>query len=390
MLRGHSPNDQRAVALAALEAGEWFQTGQVGHLESELADTLAKATGFESILFTTTGAQATATACMLARATTSRRHVVKAIGGWHGVQPWSTSGVSNPSAQECLGMPESALAETIAVPFNDTQVLHDLMSRRGDEIAAIILEPVLGNAGMILGTREYLQSARRLASRFGSCFILDEIVTGFRVRPGPMWPLYGVKPDLIVLGKSICGGMPFAAICGERRWFDSAKKHLSPRVMADLGTFTAHPGTMACVLHEIRQLLRVSPATYTALCERMADLRRCIEKTLARYDIVCAATGRSFEPGIPDFPIGTIRFAATTALPFHLAGDATVHWNAAVVDIHCRTTTSRILLMLEGVYSWQGLGALSFAHSETDIQCLARAYETVAPRLAVALQSGRR
>jgi glutamate-1-semialdehyde 2,1-aminomutase len=263
------------------------------------------------------------------------------------------------------------------------------MFRQGDQVAAIVLEPVLGNAGMILGSREYLETARQLASRFGACFILDEIVTGFRVRPGPMWEVFGegVRPDLIVLGKAISGGMPFAALCGSRHWFASANKSRFPRVLADLGTFTAHPGTLACALQELRQLLGVPPEAYAAVCERMAILRSRVETTLARNDIPCAATGRSYEPDVPDFPIGTVRYAAAPVPPIDLARNPNVHWDATVVDVLCRTTISKILLLLEGVYSWQGLGVLSLVHTEADVQRFASAYEAIAPRLAVILRS---
>jgi glutamate-1-semialdehyde 2,1-aminomutase len=381
MLRGHSPEDQRATALTSINNMEWFQTGQVGHLEAELAESLSLATNTESVLFAAGGAQATAAACMIARASTSRPYIVKAIGGWHGVQPWSTISVSDSDAQECLGMPASVRAETIAVSFNDCQRLEEVMREYGDQVAAIILEPVLGNAGMIIAELDYLRSARLLSNHYGSCLILDEIVTGFRVRPGPMSVLYGIQPDLIVIGKSISGGMPFAALCGRRQLFDAVSKRINPRVLADLGTFTGHPGTLSIVLNELRHLIEIPSETYAELCNRSATLRESVAKTLQKEGIFCAATGRSQETAIPDFPIGTIRFTANNSEHEDLAQNPNIHWDPNVLDIRCRMTVSKVLLMIEGIYSWQGIGAMSFIHSDEDVRQLSLAYENIAPRL---------
>ena len=382
MLRGHAPPDQRVVAERRLSRDAWFHLGQVASLEVEVAQLLIDVALADRVVFATSGAQATASACMLARATTKRSIIVKAVGGWHGVQPWSTVAVSRPAGQECLGMPSSSVEETVAVTFNDTASLTDLMETVGDKVAAVILEPTLGSAGMIVASKEYLREARRLTQKFGSCLILDEIVTAFRVRPGPMCFSYDVKPDLLVLGKAISGGMPFAAVCGSEAWFEVCRKGSGDRVMADLGTFVAHPGTLACVKNELTQLGALTLDDYMAFCQRFAELRDQVESWLRAKGVRCAATGRSRDEDIPDFPIGTIRFARDAKLSrYDLEFKPSIHWDSALLHVEVTVVWARVLMLLQGCFIWHGLGALAFGHSKSDLESFSEAYEAITPQL---------
>lgn len=229
MLLGHNPMTVIQALTDAAKQTFLLQMGVNSEIEADVADAILAQTGDDRILFSTTGALATMHATMLASAATGRRKVLKIEGGWHGVQPWAMSGVRRGAQRdgqtyaECGGIPSWFDENVITIPFNDVEALDRVFSRYGDKLAACILELVLGNAGMVMATPAFVQRVRDLCTRHGAALIVDELVTGFRVRPGGMQALFGIRGDISIYGKTIAGGMPFACIAGSEGLLDAAR-----------------------------------------------------------------------------------------------------------------------------------------------------------------------
>lgn len=209
------------------------------------------------IRFVNSGTEATLTAIRLARGYTGRKYIVKFDGCYHGSNDYLL--VSSGSAVEHYGIPASkgVLDEvaryTVVAEFNSVESVERIMERYGDDVAGVIVEPVMGNLGVIPGRREFIDYLRKITREYGSLFIFDEVITGFRLGLSGASGYYNVKPDLITLGKIIGGGFPVGAIAGRTDVMDE----LSPEgKVFNAGTFNAHPVTMAAGLATIEILER--------------------------------------------------------------------------------------------------------------------------------------
>lgn len=372
---GHNP----PKILNALEQhpNMFFQLGCNTELEQEVAFKLCRHTRSDQAILCTTGAQATMLAILVGLTHTKRKMVLKIRGGWHGVQPWSVIDVASTnhssSVIECAGVPESFLNETVTVPFNDPEKLASAFLKYGDKIGVVIAELVLGNAGMEMASINFARALREQCDRFGSILVLDEIVTGFRTSFGPLSDAYGIKPEIATFGKAICGGMPFAAIVGRADVLASIRKTNSPRVMADAGTFTAHPATLRAVLETLKCLEADGDQLYPCLLEQADTLRKGLSSLFHRFDVPAHVTGGSPDPSIPGFPIMTARFLADSdRYDPRLTMN---HWDSTVVDTVLRDTYTRLALAIRGVFAWQGAGVVTTAHSKQDIEIILHAYE---------------
>ena len=177
---GHNPALVTAALAQAFSEGYGLQCGFAEPLQVEVAEMLCRQTGMQRVRLTTSGSLATFYAVMLARAFTGREEVLKIGGGWHGGQPWGLKGVKfDPSLGfehgEGEGLPLDFGGQILQARFNDCQMLEDLFKQSGSRLACFILEPVIGGGGFIPATREYLQTARRLADQYGVVLIFDEI-----------------------------------------------------------------------------------------------------------------------------------------------------------------------------------------------------------------------
>jgi glutamate-1-semialdehyde 2,1-aminomutase len=369
---GHHPA-HITEAFATANPDLLLQLGCNTLLEQQVASELCRMTGTDQALFCTTGAQATMLATLIGFAHTRRSLVLKIQGGWHGVQPWSLVAVKSPGDCECAGLPASITHEVLAVPFNDIEALNNAFRTYGAEIGVVVAELVLGNAGMEMATREFIQCLRDNCDRFGSMLVFDEIVTGFRCNPGPLSVLYDVKPDLATFGKAISGGMPFAAIVGHQEFFRTVRVENLLRVVADAGTFTSHPGTLVAVLSTLREIAARGDLLYAGIAQLTRDLRSKLRATFDKWNVQAHITGRSPDTTLPDFPVATVRF-----LKEGTEYDSTVtlsHWDNSRVDIPLRDELSRLALCLRGVFPWQGAGVITAAHTHSHVQLLIDAYE---------------
>lgn len=198
-------------------------------------------------------------AIRLARGFTGREKIVKFDGCYHGhadhLLVKAGSGVLSHGHPDSAGVPEAFTALTLTLPFNDIPALRTLFTREGKKIAAVILEPIPGNAGLYPPQPGFLEELRRLCSEHEALLIFDEVMTGFRVARGGAQELYGIRPDLTTLGKVIGGGLPVGAFGGRAEVMD----YLSPiGPVYQAGTLSGNPLALAAGLAQLRELERLN------------------------------------------------------------------------------------------------------------------------------------
>jgi glutamate-1-semialdehyde 2,1-aminomutase len=217
------------------------------------------------------GTEATMSALRLARGFTKRERIVKFEGCYHGhadsLLVKAGSGLLTFGNPTSAGVPPDIAKHTSVLEYNNTEALETAFAAFGDEIAAVIVEPVAGNMNLVRGNPEFLQALRRLCTRHGVVLIFDEVMCGFRVALGGAQALYGIEPDLTCLGKVIGGGMPAAAFGGRR----DIMAHLAPEgAVYQAGTLSGNPIAVAAGLKTL-QLIQ-APGFYERLGERTARL----------------------------------------------------------------------------------------------------------------------
>ena len=256
MLLGHGRPDVTAAVERQLGTGTLF--GMTSPLEIELAERVRRFyPAAERLRFVSTGTEATMAAIRVARAATGRDAIVKLDGCYHGHADAflikAGSGLQTFGVPDSAGVPGSVAAETRVASFNDRASIVELLKRDSGRIAAIILEPVIGNMGVIVPDATYLPYLRELCDRYGALLIFDEVMTGFRVARGGAAERYGVRPDLVTLGKVIGGGLPVAAFGGRA---DLMKLVAPEGPVYQAGTYSGHPLGMAAGIATLDALER--------------------------------------------------------------------------------------------------------------------------------------
>ena len=281
LILGHAHPRVVAAVEEAVRQGASF--GAPTERESELADRIiAGVPSIEMVRMVSSGTEATMSAIRVARGHTGRDVIIKFAGCYHGhvdsllVQAGSsatTLGVPNSP-----GIPKGCTADTLSLPYGDTQALVDTFARRGDEIAAVILEPVAGNMGLVVPSAEFLGELRRLTHDRGSVLIYDEVMTGFRLAFGGAQELLGQMPDMTVLGKIVGGGFPVGAYGGRA---DIMKKVMPAGPVFQAGTLSGNPVAMAAGIATLDELRRLDPyAELDRLTALLAEGLRGMTKEL--------------------------------------------------------------------------------------------------------------
>ncbi len=264
LLLGHRHPAIVEAIRRALERGTSFGMPTEG--EIDLAEAICRAVpSIEMVRLVNSGTEATMSALRLARAFTGRDLTVKFEGCYHGhvdsLLVKAGSGVATLGIPDTVGVPKAFADTTIALPYNAVRPLAECFERHGDRIAAVIVEPVVGNMGCVLPLPGFLEALREQTARHGSLLIFDEVMTGFRVAFGGAQQLYGIRPDLTTLGKVIGGGLPVGAY-GGRRDVMSMVAPAGPVYQA--GTLSGNPLAVAAGLAMLR-FLAAHPEVYAGM-----------------------------------------------------------------------------------------------------------------------------
>ncbi|WP_446745171.1 glutamate-1-semialdehyde 2,1-aminomutase [Silvibacterium acidisoli] len=265
MILGHAfPAAVKAVQEAAARSASF---GASTAAEGDLAELVTKAfPSVEKLRFVSSGTEATMSAIRLARAYTGRKVIIKFEGCYHGHSDGllvkAGSGVATFGIPGSAGVPEEIAALTLALPFNDINAVEEAFAKHKHEIACIIVEPVVGNAGCIPPAAGYLEALREITNRENSLLIFDEVMTGFRIALGGAQELYNITPDLTTLGKIIGGGLPCAAF-GGRADIMNLLAPLGPVYQA--GTLSGNPLAMAAGIATVGHLVRHRDEVYPLL-----------------------------------------------------------------------------------------------------------------------------
>jgi glutamate-1-semialdehyde 2,1-aminomutase len=272
MILGHGHPEVRAAVTEALGLGSSF--GAPTLREVEIAEAVAQAVpSIEKVRFVSSGTEAAMSAVRVARGVTGRSKIVKMSGHYHGhvdaLLVQAGSAATTLGTPNSPGVTEGAAQDTILCPFNDARAVAEALGRFPGQVAAVLLEPIAGNMGLVRPEPGYLETLRDLTRKDGALLIFDEVMTGFRVAYGGAQALYGITPDLSALGKVIGGGLPAAAYGASAAIMD----HISPvGPIYQAGTLSGNPLAMAAGLATLR-LLRDQPPyeRLDALSARLAE-----------------------------------------------------------------------------------------------------------------------
>ncbi len=265
LILGHAEPAVLDRVRAALSAGTSF--GAPTEREIELAEMITRLVpSAEKVRLVSSGTEATMTALRLARGITGRDRLIKFEGCYHGHADSflvaAGSGAASHGHPSSPGVPAALADLTLVAPYNDVAATEALFAEHGSDIAAVIVEPVAGNMGVVEPLDGFLEKLRALTTKHGALLIFDEVMTGFRVHPQSAQGLYGVTPDLTTLGKIVGGGLPVGAITGPHRFMDQ----LSPDgAIYQAGTLSGNPLSVAAGLAMLGRLEQDRDAIYGAL-----------------------------------------------------------------------------------------------------------------------------
>jgi glutamate-1-semialdehyde 2,1-aminomutase len=364
MILGHA--DPAVLAAITAQAARGTSYGAPTELETELARMVCEIVpSMELVRFVNSGTEATMSALRLARAYTGRSKILKFAGGYHGHADFLLTNAG--SGVATLGLPASAgvttgqTADTITVEYNDLAAVEQAFAQLGEQIAAVIVEPVAGNMGLVQPQPGFLPGLRDLTRRFGTLLIFDEVMTGFRVARGGAQERFGITPDLTCLGKVVGGGLPCAAYGGQRAIMEQVAP-LGPMYQA--GTLSGNPLAMAAGIATLRQL---TPELYGEMERSGRRLVDGLRAAAAEHDI-------AVQSGAVGSMIGFF-FAAE---PIHSYADA-----KRLCDTQCYARFFHAMLE-RGVYfapSQFEAGFLSTLHDTAVIDQTLAAAQSVMPTI---------
>jgi glutamate-1-semialdehyde 2,1-aminomutase len=345
LILGHRP----AMVIEALEKAMAIGTsfGAPTGQEVELAELIAQVVpSMEMVRLVNSGTEATMSALRVARGFTGRDLTVKFEGCYHGhvdsLLVKAGSGMATLGIADTAGVPASFAATTIALPYNSISAVEQTFAEHGDKIAAVIVEPVVGNMGCVPPVSGFLEALRELTARHGALLIFDEVMTGFRVALGGAQQRFGIHPDMTTIGKIVGGGLPMAAYGGRA---DIMKKVAPVGPIYQAGTLSGNPLAVAAGLEMLRYLV-AHPEVYEILEARGAQLAAWVP------------------PGVTVNRVGSM-------FTFFFTPDPVTDWTSAERSDKARFAKLFHFMLEHGVYlapSQFEAGFISVVHSEDNIR----------------------
>jgi glutamate-1-semialdehyde 2,1-aminomutase len=346
---GHSHPEVIKAIKDSLENGLSF--GAPTEQETALAKWIQKFfPSMEMMRLVSSGTEACMSALRLARGFTGRHKIIKFSGCYHGhadmLLAKAGSGVATFGLPDSQGVPAQVAQDTLIVQYNDIEHVESLFKKCGDEIAAVIVEPIAGNMGFVRGTGAFLGGLRRLTEQHDALLIFDEVMTGFRAHPGGVQALAKIKPDITTLGKILGGGMPIAAYGGRR---DIMEKIAPLGPVYQAGTLSGHPSSVAAGIKTLEILGR---SNFEELSAKTSKLCEGFDKMAQKHQLpfVCESEGGMFGFFFADEPVDSFEKAKECHIELFKA------FFGAMLD--------------EGIYlapSAYEAGFVSFAHTLGDI-----------------------
>jgi len=356
---GHRPR----VVVQAIEEQlkEGIHWGALYRKQIEWAELIRELVpSAEMVRFCCSGTEATMYAIRLARGSTGKKIILKAAGGWHGANSDLSLGIKMPyEREESLGLLPELQEYTKVIPLNDPSGSIEVIRQNKEDIAGIIVEPVIGEGGFTPAAKEYLQMLRSETQKLKALLIFDEVISCFRVALGGAQERFEIVPDLTTLGKITGGGLPVGAVAGKREILEVSspekKRSKWERILIGGGTFSAHPLTAVAGLAMLRHLSAHRKTIYPLLESKGEKVRKRLQEVFDREGQNAVVTG-----------IGSL---FQTHFPFEkgvtLNSPQSIH---RLTDLEKREIEFRVRMLAKGVHVMHGGGCVSIAHSDEDIE----------------------
>lgn len=366
LILGHAPQVLVDALRERMPEGTIF--GTANELSVKLAELINRIMPkAEMMRFSSTGSEATMYVVRLARAFTGKRVIAKIEGGWHGFNTTLLKSVSSPfDEDEGMGLLEEEQKYVVSLPFNNLHESMKILDSVKDDLACIIVEPLLGGAGCIPPEKDYLHGLQEYARRFNALFLLDEIVTGFRLSLKGAQNIFSLDPDLFTLGKIVGGGMPIGVVCGRKEIMQLSDPKIakSKRCSIGGGTFSANPLSMAAGLTTLEYLSR-NESVYGKVNKLGEEARHGVDKVMNENGVMVKTTG-----------MGSLFL---THFLTDKTSDAKSARDAANCNVDLQKAYHFALIAKYGIFFLpHKLGAISAEHDSNDIKQLVDASEQLA------------
>jgi glutamate-1-semialdehyde 2,1-aminomutase len=367
LILGHSSKPVTSGLSHQIKNGTLYGTVNTPSIELAeiIQELMPKA---ETMRFSTTGSEATMYAVRLARAATKKKIVAKIIGGWHGFNSSLLESVNYPfEINEGIGL-DIDNKFVISIPFNDTERSLEILNKVKEDLACIIVEPILGGAGCLTPNYGYLQALQEFSRKNNILFILDEIVTGFRLSTSGAYKIFKLDPDIFTLGKIAGGGLPIGIVCGKKEILSLSnpidKTNKEAICSIGGGTFSTNPITMVAGLNTLQFLKNNANRVYPKIDRLGEYTRKQLQKIFDENNIMAKITGIG--------SLFNVHFLNDKFQEISNATDVALSNKEKLRSYHFALISKYKIFFLP-----YKMGAISFQHSKADIDYLLRSTQSI-------------